>query len=243
MELIVLGSSSKGNCYLLRGESETLILEAGVNISEIKMALNFNWRDVVGCVFTHNHKDHSQSIKELSAIGIRIIGSKGSLEATPHINHNTNTIKHGQELTAGNFIITAFDAKHDAEEPLMYLIHHPEMGYLLFATDTRYIPYHFKSINHFLLEANYSSAILDGKLKEGSIHPTLAKRIIKSHMSLEHAREVISASGIDKIRSIVLIHLSDSNSDAAQFKSILQVDTGIPVHIADKGLRVELRRE
>ena len=35
MELIVLGSSSKGNCYILDDGSEALILEAGGRRAEI----------------------------------------------------------------------------------------------------------------------------------------------------------------------------------------------------------------
>jgi len=55
MILEVLGSSSKGNCYILKSAKDILILEAGVNIKDIKLALNFNFRDVVGCLITHEH--------------------------------------------------------------------------------------------------------------------------------------------------------------------------------------------
>lgn len=55
MILEVLGSSSKGNCYILKSAKDILILEAGVNVKDIKLALNFNFRDVVGCLITHEH--------------------------------------------------------------------------------------------------------------------------------------------------------------------------------------------
>lgn len=42
MMLKVLGSSSKGNCYILENESEALILEAGIKFQDVKKALNWN---------------------------------------------------------------------------------------------------------------------------------------------------------------------------------------------------------
>ncbi|MDF2881696.1 MAG: putative phage-related hydrolase [Clostridiaceae bacterium] len=51
-----LASGSGGNSYLLQSsEGETLIIECGINIKEIKKALNFNMRNVVGCLITHEH--------------------------------------------------------------------------------------------------------------------------------------------------------------------------------------------
>ena len=56
MILKVLGSSSTGNCYLLQSsEGETLIIECGINIREIKKALNFNMRNVAGVLISHEH--------------------------------------------------------------------------------------------------------------------------------------------------------------------------------------------
>ena len=58
MKLIVLGSSSSGNCYILDNGKEALIIEAGIRFQEVKKALDFNLRKVVGCVVTHAHNDH-----------------------------------------------------------------------------------------------------------------------------------------------------------------------------------------
>ncbi|MEB3374489.1 hypothetical protein SFC43_18645 [Bacteroides sp. CR5/BHMF/2] len=48
MKLIVLGSSSSGNCYILDNGTESLIIEAGIRFQEVKKALDFNLRKVVG---------------------------------------------------------------------------------------------------------------------------------------------------------------------------------------------------
>ncbi|WP_418517592.1 MBL fold metallo-hydrolase [Pseudoruminococcus massiliensis] len=56
MKLKCLGSSSAGNCYLLTSNSrETLILDCGIPIKEIKKGLNWNIRGIKGVIISHAH--------------------------------------------------------------------------------------------------------------------------------------------------------------------------------------------
>ncbi|WP_442858704.1 MBL fold metallo-hydrolase [Agathobacter sp.] len=56
MKLKCLGSSSAGNCYLLTSDSEeTLILDCGIPIKEIKKGLNWNIRGIKGMIISHAH--------------------------------------------------------------------------------------------------------------------------------------------------------------------------------------------
>lgn len=55
MYLKCLGSSSSGNCYILENENEALIIEAGINLSEVKKALNFNISKIRGVLISHEH--------------------------------------------------------------------------------------------------------------------------------------------------------------------------------------------
>lgn len=241
MVLEVLGSSSKGNCYLLRGERETLILEAGISIKEIKQALKFNISQVVGCIITHEHQDHSKSAIDLHNMGIPVYATKGTREALKLPQDDACTmVPEVTTVKAGGFIITAYDAKHDAAEPCIYLIFHPRMGNMLFATDTYLIPYDFRGLQHYLIEANYSEKILNEKVEKGELHVKLAQRIIKSHLSLERVLNQVRNS--EEFQTITLIHLSDSNSNAEEFKKEVQRATGKPVYIADTGLKVNIWR-
>lgn len=241
MDLEVLGSSSKGNCYLLKGEGETLILEAGVNIKEIKKAMNYDFRSVKGCLITHEHQDHSRSAIDLHNMGIPIYATKGTRDALglPH-KASCELTPEITVLKIGGFAVTAYHAKHDAAEPCMFLIYHKELGSLLFATDTYLIPYDFRGLDHYLIEANYSNKIIEDKVSKGLLNIKLAQRIVKSHLSLENAMKQLKNS--DDIKNIVLLHLSDSNSNAEEFKGEVQKLTGKPVYIADNGLKINLGR-
>ena len=41
MKLKCLGSGSSGNCYILESDTEALIIEAGLPLKEVKIALGF----------------------------------------------------------------------------------------------------------------------------------------------------------------------------------------------------------
>ena len=141
----------------------------------------------------------------------------------------------------GGFVVTAYKSNHDAAEPCMFLIYHPEMGSMVFATDTYIIPYNFRGLDHYLIEANYSHKIIEDKVARGMLNIKLAQRIIKSHLSLENAIKQVKST--EQLKNVVLVHLSDSNSNAEEFKAEVQKSTGKPVYVADKGLKLELRRE
>ena len=56
MKLKCLGSSSAGNCYLRTSDSgETLILDCGIPIKEIKKGLDWNIRGIKGMIISHAH--------------------------------------------------------------------------------------------------------------------------------------------------------------------------------------------
>jgi metal-dependent hydrolase (beta-lactamase superfamily II) len=55
MELKILGSSSKGNSYIIENHSEAIVIEAGINFNEIKKSMNFNISKIRGVVISHGH--------------------------------------------------------------------------------------------------------------------------------------------------------------------------------------------
>lgn len=55
LQIDTIGTGSKGNCYLLEADNETLILDCGVPVAEIKKGLNFQLGGIVGVAVTHSH--------------------------------------------------------------------------------------------------------------------------------------------------------------------------------------------
>lgn len=230
MKLKVLGSSSKGNCYLLESKNEVLIIEAGVPLKEVLQAIDFRRDKIVACLVTHEHKDHDKYSNEYFKNGISVIRPFNSL--FPKKDYLTRT---GH---MGGFSIKCFENHHNV--PCYgFHIEHEELGKLIFATDTGYIEYKFKDINHWLIECNYSKKILDKRVEDG-FNPVLADRIVSDHMSLETCKDFFKANTLTKTRNIVLIHLSDGNSNAEQFKREIQQLTNKTTYVADRGLEIDL---
>lgn len=53
--LKVVGSGSKGNCYLLQTEKEILILELGCKWNEVLEMLGYKIEKVLGVLISHAH--------------------------------------------------------------------------------------------------------------------------------------------------------------------------------------------
>lgn len=246
MKLKVLGSGSHGNCYILEGETSSLLLECGLRWKDILKGLNYRIDNVAGCLISHEHGDHSKATENVINSSIKIGTSKGTLKAILKQDvcgisiYNFDILESGLQDYMDNFTILPFTVEHDAAEPLGFLIQHPECGKLIYLTDTYYCRYKFTGLNHIMIEANYSMDILKENIENGSIPAPLAERIMKSHFSLEHVKEFLQANDLSQIKDIVLLHLSDGNSNAKHFQSEIEGLTGKPVYIAQKGLEIEL---
>ncbi len=55
MKISFLGSSSKGNSYLLYNKSECLIVDAGISMKDAMKVLDFDISKVRGVCITHEH--------------------------------------------------------------------------------------------------------------------------------------------------------------------------------------------
>lgn len=227
----IIGSSSKGNSYLLKTSEEILLLECGVNYKKILEALNHDISKVVGCLVTHEHKDHSGYAKHIAEKGINVYASKGTFDKIGLSSHRTKVVKSEEQFKAGKFTILPFATEHDCAEPLGFLIQHPEIGKLLFATDTYYIQYKFTDLNYIMVECNYSKEIIKENLAAGIISFAQVKRLLKSHLSLERLKDFLKANDLKSVVRIYLMHLSDNNSHAEDFKITIEKLTGIPTQI------------
>lgn len=243
MNLKVISTGSKGNAYILSNENEALLIECGVGIKDIKKALDFDLSKVVGCIVTHEHKDHCKSVEDILKLGITTYsGRKTWREINPDNFHRAMSIASKETIKIGNFKIMAFDVKHDAAEPLGFLIEHPDCGKTLFLTDTYYCKYTFPGLNNIIIEANYCKKIIDRKFGPDSDKEFLRNRILKSHFSLAHCKEMLAANDLTQVNNIVLIHLSDSNSDEKQFHKEVTELTGKNVTVAANGMKIDFNK-
>lgn len=203
----VIGTGSDGNCYLLNVGNQTLIIEAGVVFSKIKKALNFDLSKVVGVLISHEHGDHSCSVKDFLKFGKCVFATKGTFEGLK-IN-SLHNVKYLIPFCIGTFKVTPFQTFHDAKEPCGFLIEF-EGKRLVFITDTCDIKTRFKNIDYWIIEANYSNK----KLESSDLDIRLKKRIQDTHMSIDRCKTILEAHNAT---NALLIHASNNHADKEEF--------------------------
>lgn len=237
MVLKVINSGSAGNCYILENATTALVIECGVKFSDIKQALDFDLNKVAGVLISHEHGDHCKGIKEVIAAGLDVYASDGTIAAMGVAGSHRVTRLFNQTLKQiGEFKVLPFDVKHDCRQPFGFVINHSDCGNVLFITDSYYVGHTFKNLNNVIVEANYSMDIVNRRLSERNIHVKVRDRVIESHMSLDTCKALLKANDLTAVNNIVLIHLSDGNSDEARFQKEVADLTGKTVHIAKKNL-------
>ena len=243
VRLICVGSSSLGNSYALDDGKEILLIEAGCKMTEVKRSIDFRLSDVVGCFCTHCHSDHAKYATEYAKFGVNVYGPEDIAKKKDFPFGKFMSLTESITKKIGSFSVTPFVNHHDV--PIFgYLIYHKDLGVMLFSTDSYKIDVALTGINHFLIEANYSDAIIKENFKQGKIDKHQVDRIMLSHMSLDYCVKYLRDCQADRTaRTITLCHLSERNSDPKQFRDTVAGAFGVPTFIAAKGVVIGLNKE
>lgn len=221
-----MGSSSDGNCYLLKNDTECLVIENGISFKEVKRALGFNVLQIAGTIASHKHGDHFKYSKEYRNAGIKTF--------YPFEENENEVIK--KVVRFGGFSIQCFPLIHDVPCYGFYIIH-KDFGKCIFATDTECIPQIFKkqNVNHMLLECNYTESMVDKNA------PNYEHKI-RHHMSLSTLKDFLKESGTNTLRTLILCHLGAETTIADECLSEVQkvVVEGVKCVCAAAGESVEL---
>jgi phosphoribosyl 1,2-cyclic phosphodiesterase len=235
MKLKCIATGSSGNCYLLQADNgETLILDCGIPIKEIKKGLNWNIKDVVGVLCTHKHLDHSKSVNDFKAMGIPIYA--------PYLKIDYMSMNMGG-FTVKPFDLTTIDGRwthtNANGEPCPifgFLITHKGMGRMLYITDCEVVKWKFKDINHILLGVNYDKDLAD------TDNPK-ANHVFRGHLSIDTACDFVKANDSDSLQNVIMCHLSSENADKDSFIAKMKnAVNGANVDVAEQGKSWILRK-
>ncbi len=235
--LIVLATGSKGNGYILTNGEDTLLIEAGARYKEMLAGLDYKIETVNGMIVSHEHKDHSKYIEQYLKKGL-LVHMPRSMKNNLDLSHvyNAISVDIGVTYELGNFTIKAFELVHSVD-CLGYYIYHKDLGKMLFITDTEYVKYRFNKlgINHIVVEANYSKELLN----RGKVN---SNHVLKGHMEINTTTNFLKENDTSSLKNVVLVHLSDSNSDEELFSKLTTkvVHEGVRVIIASAGLSIPL---
>lgn len=236
-ELLCFGSGSSGNAYAIKCDNETLLLECGLPLKEILKLLNYKINNIVGCLVTHKHQDHLNctTANKLFQYGIPIYSCQESVDLNKHIK----LIKTNEKVNIGGFKIQPIPLQHSCE-CYGFLIEHKEFGRLVFATDCCEFPYKIKNINHWLIEANYSEECLIDNLCNNEEMRSRHEH----HLEFNDTLDALKMNYCDDLQNIVLLHLSNGNSNSAEFVEKVKKELSFDnVFVAERNLLLPLHKE
>lgn len=239
IDIKIIGSGSSGNCYLANINGTQLLLECGLPFKTIQKALGYKTSDILACLITHEHIDHSKATKDVIKNGIDVLMTRGTSDVLEIFGHRLQILeKKFERETAyrfywkNNILIQPFEAIHDAKEPVNFYIKDIRTKEsLLFVTDTAYMPYKIPNVNVLMVECNYVKNVIDSNIKNDSLNLSLRNRIVKNHMSLETLLKALNQADLSNLKKVYVLHLSDANSQEKVILEAIQRQTGAIVEI------------
>ena len=225
LQIIFLGSSSRGNCAVLKTQDGIFLIDAGLSGKKIKEKLDDLGIDVhqlAGVFITHEHQDHTIGLKTLCRIPeFRCYANSETAKAVEKrysIKAQWHCFTTGQVFPVKSLHIQTFPVEHDAVRPVGFLFK-TEKQTLAWATDLGHITDTVASCllqaNRLVLESNH-----DEELLWSSQRPLyLKERIAQNHLSNQEVYPFIEAH-IHQWSTVHLIHLSEECNSITRLRSL-----------------------
>lgn len=214
-----LNSGSNANCYYLGNEEEAVLVDAGLSCRETVKRLKrvgLSIQQVKAIFVSHEHSDH--------VTGIPVLARKFRIpvyltEATrPYLESKVeddllHPVVPERPVRVGKLDVTGFAKKHDACDPLSFLV---ECGSVRVGVFTDIgepcdnVIQYFRQCHAAFLEANYD----EGMLLRGR-YPIHLKRRIQSalgHLSNDQAVDLFVRHRAPFMTHLFLSHLSRENN-------------------------------
>mgnify|MGYP004451517415 FL=1 len=233
MNLCSIASGSSGNCIYIGSDKTSILVDAGISGKRIEQGLNSIERTTKDCdaiLITHEHSDHVKGLGVLARkYHIPIYCTKGTMEELKQMSMLGKMpeglyrpILAEETFSIGDLSILPFEISHDAAEPVGYRVSHGKKSVGI-ATDMgvydEKIIANLQGLDALLLEANHDVRML----QVGSYPYSLKQRILgeKGHLSNESAGRLLCRLLHDKMKQIVLGHLSrENNYEALAYETV-----------------------
>jgi phosphoribosyl 1,2-cyclic phosphodiesterase len=222
MRCTILASGSKGNCVVVEGQSDTIIIDAGLSAKEILARMERAGVDtgrIDALLVTHEHGDHTRGVDVLARkLDVPVHATEGTLADFLHHRRTSakrlvhHTCRDHEPFRIGDLVIEPFATSHDAAEPCGFIITEGDLRFG-YCTDTGIVTPHMHDLlrecDGIVLESNHCPEML-----ANGPYPESLKRRIRSkrgHLSNPDAAACLRDFGKD-VPQVILAHLSETNN-------------------------------
>lgn len=222
MKLITLASGSRGNSTYIESGKRKILIDQGLSFKEIKARLNklnVQPQEITAIFITHEHIDHIKGIYSFlkncpyTYVYVHSPNINTIKEKFPQID-NARLIAFDNQVVLDDIVVRAFSVSHDSNDCVGYQISEG-INKVAIATD---LGYYTQEILEYLipcslvvLEANHDVETL---IKNPHYPSRTKARILsgKGHLSNDQASEIIYILAKNKVKQIILAHLSEENN-------------------------------
>ncbi len=224
MDFCSIASGSSGNCIYAGTDSTGVLIDAGISGKKVTEGLRSICRkpeEIDAILITHEHSDHIKGLGVLARkYGIPVYSTAGTKDAmlSQHLLGSVDEslfheIKPDQCFGIGDFCVHPFRVSHDAAEPVAYRLSCGDKS-IAIATDLgfydEYIVDHLRNLDAVLIESNHDINML----QVGTYPYYLKQRILgrRGHLSNENAGRLLGEILHDRMKAVLLGHLSRENN-------------------------------
>lgn len=224
MKLASISSGSQGNCILVENKETTILVDVGISKKRVEEGLDFYCKSpeyVDGILVTHEHSDHIKGLGVfLRKYPVPVYGTEKTIKYILESNSigkvDTdlfNPIVAGNDFSIKDLEVSSLSISHDAVDPVCYRFWNGEKSCAI-VTDLGTYDYHLAgnldNLDAVLIESNHDINML----QTGPYPYSLKQRIWsnKGHLSNEACGRLINEIISDKLKHIILGHLSKENN-------------------------------
>jgi len=222
--VVVLGSGSGGNAVVVESGGRRLLLDAGFSCRELERRMRLVGIDpatIGALVLTHEHEDH---VRGAGRFALRhrlpVWATAGTLQGTAlpdDVMGRVERLESGRPVEVVGFAVEPFAIPHDAREPVGFVVETPGRQRIGLVADlgcrSRLAWGRLTELDLLLLEANHDLEMLRSGPYPWSLKQRVAGR--HGHLSNLDAAEGLPELLTDRLRAVVLYHLSCTNNSPA----------------------------
>ncbi len=248
LSVCVLASGSKGNAIFVSGGSTAILVDAGLSGIEIERRMKskgLSPESLDAILVSHEHADHIRGVGILSRrFGLPVYMNRGTARAgAPYLGkiHDLKPFECGRGFEIDTLTVHPFSVSHDAADPSGFTI--KQNGIKIgVATDlgiaTAMVKAHLAGCALLILEANH-----DPDMLIRGPYPWPLKQRIRDrtgHLSNEDSAALLQGIRHDRLRHVILAHLSETNNTPQRALTTVQeamdhTDVQVSVATQEKG--------
>jgi phosphoribosyl 1,2-cyclic phosphodiesterase len=221
MRVAVLGSGSAGNCLVVESAGRRILIDAGFSCREVESRcrrIGVDPATLEALILTHEHGDHAHGADRLARrLGLRVYASEGTLRAlrwSRETGRRLQAIATGWPYEIAGFHVETFGVAHDAAEPVGIVVSDQAGARVGLAADlgcwSRLAAARLRDADVVVLESNHDLEML----RRGPYPWALKQRVASRHGHLSNGQAAAAVPELvsDRLRCIVLYHLSRTNN-------------------------------